>query len=178
MAVDFDYDQLFPGRFIKSGEFKGRECTLTISDIKLEDMEDRKGMKTKCIVSFAGKKKQLVLNKTNGECIKGMFGRKVADWIGKRVTFYPETVSAFGSQTLAIRVKGSPDIPADRQIQCKIGRDTVTVTMKRTGAPAANAKPAPNQAPPPRSSPPTDPMHDPAAEPPDDFDQTTGELSV
>lgn len=171
MAVDFDYDQLFPGRFIKAGEFKGRPNTLTISDIKLEDMEDRKGVKTKCIVSFAGKKKQLVLNKTNGECIKGMFGRKVADWIGKRVTFYPETVSAFGSKTLAIRVLGSPDIPADKEVICKIGRDSVTVTMKRTAVPGQQ-KPATNGA---ADSAAALPISHPDAEPPD-MDAATGEV--
>lgn len=143
MPVDYDYDQLFPGRFLKAGEFQGRDVTLKISDIKLEEMEDRKGMKTKCIVSFDGKKKQLVLNRTNGECLKGLFGRKVADWIGKRVTFYPATVEAFGAPTLAIRVRGSPDIAADTVITAKLGRQgDVKVTMKRTGLKNGNGKPA------------------------------------
>jgi hypothetical protein len=163
MAVDYDYDQLFPGRFLKSGEFKGKDVTLTISDVKLEEMEDkRKGTVVKCIVSFKETKKQLVLNKTNGECLKGMFGRKVAVWVGRRVCFYPETVRAFGSSKLAIRVRGSPDIAQDMSIVCQIGTDTVSATMRRTGQ-----KPPANQAKPP-PAPPANPMHDPDAEPPPD----------
>lgn len=136
---DYDYDQLFPGRFLKSGEFKDKDVTLTLADVKLEEMDDkRKGKVMKAILSFKETPKQLLMNKTNGECIKGMLGRKVADWIGKRITFYPKTVSAFGADKLAIRVRGSPDIPADKQIVCQIGTDSVTVTMKKTAAKGGN----------------------------------------
>lgn len=133
--VDYDYDQLFPGRFLKSGEFKGKDCTLTISDVRLEELENkRKGKHMAPVLSFKETKKQLVLNKTNGECVKGLFGRKVSEWVGKRVCFYPVDVNAFGTTKLAIRVRGSPDIAADKQIVCQIGTDSVTVTMKKTGS--------------------------------------------
>jgi hypothetical protein len=176
MAKDYDYDQRFPGRFLKSGEFQGRDATLTIRDIDLEEMEERKGVKTKCILSFRETKKQLVLNRTNGECLKGMFGRATRDWIGKRVTFYPATVEAFGAPTLAIRVRGSPDIARDLEVTCKVGRQgDVRVTMKRTGQKPANGKPAGAvQAP----QPPPDYAEagpDTVPEPPPDYDPMTGE---
>lgn len=135
MKHDYDYDQLYPGRFLKSGEFENKDVTLTITDVDLEELEDRKGKRDKAILTFAETKKQLVLNKTNGECLKGLFGRAVRAWIGKRVTFFPQTVEAFGAPTLAIRVRGSPDIAADMSIVCKVGRQgDVRVTMKKTGA--------------------------------------------
>lgn len=173
MTADYDYDQLFPGRFLKSGEFKGKDVTLTISDVKLEDMEDkRKGTVVKCIVSFKETKRQLVLNKTNGECLKGMFGRKVATWVGKKVTFYPENVRAFGASKLAIRVKGSPDIAADMNIVCQIGTDSVPAKMVKTGQ-KQNGQPAKTaQAPAPADL----PIGDAGAEPPPDMDATAGEV--
>lgn len=149
MPADYDYDQLFPGRFLKAGEFQGKEATLTIKGLDLEEMEDRKGVKTKCIVTFVETKKQLVLNKTNGECLKGLWGRKTSAWLGKRVTFFPATVEAFGAQTLAIRVRGSPDLDSDKSIVCRIGRQgEVQVTMKRTGKAAhkGNGKASPTPA--------------------------------
>ncbi len=47
-----------------------------------------------------------MLNRTNGECLKAMFGRDTGEWIGKRVTLYP---AEYQGET-AIRVKGSPDM--------------------------------------------------------------------
>lgn len=173
---DYDYDELFPGRFLKSGEFKGKPYTLTITNVELEEMEDRKGTKMKAILSFKETKKQIVMNRTNGECIKGMFGRKVSVWVGKKVTFYPDTVSAFGSKKLAIRVLGSPDLASDTKITVKIGRDPeFDLVMKKTGGQAKpNGKAPPKQVAAP--SLPTDEHGNPVqlAEPP--HDPETGEV--
>ena len=81
-----DYDQLYPGRFIKAGELRGKKVTLTIADVDLEDLVGDDGKeKAKAIVSFRETPKKLVTCKTNGICLKEMFGKKLADWIGKRV---------------------------------------------------------------------------------------------
>jgi hypothetical protein len=84
-----DYDQLFPGRFLKSGELNGKDVTLTIDSIKLEEMEDQKGKRMKPIIAFRERKKEWVLNRTNAECLKAMWGRDTNDWLGKRVTLWP-----------------------------------------------------------------------------------------
>lgn len=178
VAADYDYDQLFPGRFLKSGEFKGKDITLTISDVRLEELENkRKGKHMAPVLSFKETKKQLVLNKTNGECVKGLFGRKVAEWVNKRVTFYPVDVNAFGTKKLAIRVRGSPDLQSDRQIVCQIGTDSVTVTMKKTAAKANGRQQAapPPPPPPPAEEPPED-LILPGQETPPGMDAATGEI--
>lgn len=103
-----DYDELFPGRFLKSGEFKGRDVTLTITGVRLEELpQDKGGTKIRGILQFAQTKKELVLNRTNGECIKAMWGRDTDAWLGKRLTLYPAPYQ--GTET-CIRVKGSPDL--------------------------------------------------------------------
>lgn len=160
---NYDYDELFPNRFLKSGLFKGKQHTLTIVRIVLEEMEDKKGKRNKAIVSFQETPKQLVLNKTNGECLKGMFGRDVSKWVGKRVTFYPAMVEAFGEETQAIRVRGSPDITGDMEVACNLGQKQRTMKMTRTAtaAPKAAAPAAP-------AAPPQPPPVTASGEPPDD----------
>lgn len=131
-----DFDALFPGRFLKAGEFQGKAVTLTIAAVKVEDLEGDNGSKTKGIVSFAESKRQLVLNRTNGECIKAMFGRNTDDWIGKRVTLYPAPYEG----DIAIRVKGSPDIEKSFTVEIKLPRKRpYNVTLEKT----TKAKPAP-----------------------------------
>ena len=107
---DLSFDALFPSRFLKASLFQGKPVTLTISDVSIEGLEREDGTEREApIVSFQETKKQLVLNRTNGESIRAMFGDHINDWIGKRVTFFPERDTS-GFSDFCIRVKGSPDL--------------------------------------------------------------------
>lgn len=130
-----DYDQLFPGRFMKAGEFQGRDVTLTIDGIEIEELpQDKGGDKPRGILAFRETKKKLVLNRTNGECIKGMFGRNPQEWIGKKVTFYP----AEWNGEPAIRVKGSPELADAMDVEVKLPkRRPIMMKMLPTGKKAA-----------------------------------------
>jgi hypothetical protein len=114
-----DYDQLYPGRFIKAGELLGKKVTLTITDVDMEDLMGEDGKpKAKATVAFKETEKQLVMCKTNGLCLKGMFGKKLSDWIGKRVTLFPDT----WNNEPATRVWGSPDIAQDIEVEVSLPR--------------------------------------------------------
>ena len=108
------YDALFPGRFLKAGLLDGKEWTLTVKDVALDEFDGDKGTEIKAILVFVETKMQLMLNRTNAECMREMFGKKVREnWVGKRVTFMPDT-DRFGSDMVdCIRIAGSPDIRAD-----------------------------------------------------------------
>jgi hypothetical protein len=156
-----DYDLLFPGRFIKAAEFKGKDVLVTISSIDLEDLpQDKGGERVKGIISFAGKKKKLVLNRTNGECFKAMFGRDTGEWVGKRVVLYP----AVWNGDPCIRVRGSPDIAEDKTFELKLPKKRPQkVTMfntatKNGGAARTYQQPVQEEEPvePPDSAPETD----------------------
>lgn len=129
-----DYDQLYPGRFLKAGELLGKKVTLTIADVDLEDLVGEDGKpKAKAILSFRETPKMLVMCKTNGLCIREMFGKELANWIGKRVTIFPDTWNG----EPCIRIWGSPDIEADLDVQVTLPRRRpFTKTMHRTGAKA------------------------------------------
>ena len=113
------FDQLYPGRFLKAGELLGKKVTLTIRDTDLEELVGDDGKpKAKAVVSFRETDKQLVLCKTNGICLKEMFGVQLAEWVGKRVTIFPDVWNG----EPAIRVWGSPDLQADRDVQITLPR--------------------------------------------------------
>ena len=124
-----DFDELYPGRFVKAGELGGRNVTLTMQDVDIEELEGEDGKKMKAIVTFRETKKQLVACKTNGICLREMFGRKVQEWIGKRVTLKPDVWNG----EPCIRIAGSPDIAADMQVTIALPRrKPYQMTMTKT----------------------------------------------
>jgi hypothetical protein len=112
------FDDLYPGRFLKAGNFDGKKVTLKIRDYALEELEGDDGKKNKAIIYFEGTARQLVACKTNGLCIREMFGVNLPDWVGKRVTFFP---SEWNGEP-CIRVWGSPDIEKDFDVEVKLPR--------------------------------------------------------
>lgn len=117
-AKPVDWDELYPGRFIKAADLKGKNVTLTIASVDLEELEGDKGKQIKGVVGFEKTEKQLALNKTNGICLKEMFGKKVQSWVGKRVTLMP----AMWNGDDCIRIYGSPDLGEDREIVVQLPR--------------------------------------------------------
>lgn len=157
-----DYDELFPGRFLKAGLFRGKRHTLTIAAVEVEALPQDNGKdRDRGVISFRETPKQLVLNSTNGQCIRAMFGKTIANWIGKRVTLASEK-ARFGRETVdAVRVVGSPDIDHDIIATIALPRKKpVDRKLERT---------APNG----RSSKPRASQHEP---PPEAYDDTTGEV--
>jgi hypothetical protein len=114
------YDQLYPGRFIKAAELLGKKVTLTMIDVELEDLEGDDGKKTKCVITFKESPKKLVACKTNGLCIRDMFGKELANWMGKRITIFEDVWNG----EPCIRVWGSPDIAEELEV-------TVTLPRRR-----------------------------------------------
>ena len=111
-----DLDEMFPSRFIKAADLKGEPRTLTIESAAIEELEGDGGKKIKGIISFVGKKKKWVLNKTNALCLKAMWGRETNGWINHKVTLYPTT---FNDEP-CIRVKGSPELDKALEFELKL----------------------------------------------------------
>ncbi len=145
MAKPTNFDELYPGRFLKAGLLKGQKATVTISDVHLEELDGEKGIEQKAILSMAGKDKQLVLCKLNGLCVKAMFGPSISAWIGKRVTLWPtDTIAPMKKGEECIRIWGSPDIEKDITIPIQLPRrKAFNVTLHGPGASPA-APPSPN----------------------------------
>lgn len=119
--MGLSYDALFPGRFLKAGEFGGKAVTLTVKDVYMDALEDESGVeKSRPIMSFKETKRELALNKTNAQCFVAMWGQDSGDWLGHKVTLFPERdASGLSDSGLCIRVAGSPEMS-----------DPITATIK------------------------------------------------
>lgn len=138
-----DYDELYPGRFLKSGAFaEWEKKPLTIADVDTDELEGDKGKRTKGIIAFGEVAQGLPLNSTNGQCIKAMFGRTLRDWHGKRVALF---VSEWAGEP-CLRVWGSPDIEADIEVEVKLPRKRpIKMTMHAMGGKLKPVAAAPRQ---------------------------------
>ena len=138
-----NYDQLYPGRFLKAGILDGKKVSLTIASVKHEKLEGEKGEELKVVMSFAERQMQLVLCKTNAICIKAMFGHLVAGWIGKKVTLFEGKVEVAGPMKgqPCIRIWGSPEIADDQPVAVKLPkRKAFEMTMHRVEQRPAKAE--------------------------------------
>lgn len=97
---------MFPSDYIAAVECRGKDVTLTIQGVQIEQMQMQKGKKEpKPILTFKETKKKLALNKTNASSIAEMYGAEAEKWSGKRITIYP-TRTQFGRDTVdCIRVR-------------------------------------------------------------------------
>jgi hypothetical protein len=152
------WDEMFPGRFLKAGLFVPMfgtdKPTLTIKDYDLEALPDDDGNdKPAGILTFVETPMQFKLNKTNGDCLKAMFGKVLKAWVGKRITWCIERDrdpgGAKGAMCDAVRVLGSPDIDSDMSVTIKLPkRKPKERTLRKTGeakkAPQVTDKPAGN----------------------------------
>lgn len=146
MPKPTNFDELYPGRFLKAGLFKGSKPTLTIKDVDVEELEGQLGKKqSKGVISFVERPMELCLNKTNGLCLKAMFGKELQNWIGKRVTLF---ASQYDGEE-CIRVWGSPDIAEDSVVKIELSRKK-PFNMTMHAVKVAVAKKEPGAAPDPR----------------------------
>jgi hypothetical protein len=160
----YDFEELYPNRFLKGVQFKGRPVTLTIVGIEKEELGAEEQKKTKVILSFKETKLQLIANKLNCTAIMLMFGRNTKDWLHKRVTFHPLQGEWFGTQREAIRVLGSPDISKDMKASHQLGREVQRFHLKKV---VLGKKASAQSIPEPAPEPGTDN---------DEFDPVTGEV--
>lgn len=133
-----DYQLGFLGEYITAGELVGKTPTLTINKVTLEKVESLKGdedaggkMKDKIVIYFAESKsaRGWLLNRTNAEAIKELWGRETNDWLGHKITLFTQQVKVGKKMEPGIRVKGSPELTEPKQFELKLPRKRPIITM-------------------------------------------------
>jgi hypothetical protein len=124
------WDELFPGRFLKACDLKGKEVTITIKRVYQEKIDG----KWKLIFEFpeGQDKHEMACNRTNGEFAGAMFGKDPTKWVGHKITIRSEVVWAFGEKTNALRICGSPELSKEVVIDIDMGRSQIRGTMRPT----------------------------------------------
>lgn len=103
----------FPSKYLSVDDLKGKATVVTIESVELETMGKGREASEKLIISFKGKSKSLVANKTNSKVIAKLHGDDTDDWIGKQIRLVPREVEFQGDMVWAIRVSlQSPGSPA------------------------------------------------------------------
>lgn len=93
----------FPSKWVASSDLAGKDVTLNIAGVTMEEVgRDRERLP---VVWFHGAQKGLVLNKTNGNTISGMYGDDTDNWTGRPITLYATEVEYAGQITLGIRIR-------------------------------------------------------------------------
>lgn len=102
-----DVNDLYPSKWLKAGDLKGQQPTVTIADVRLEDIGSDGDRKP--VVFFDGREKGVVLNKTNATNISQTYGGNTEGWRGKRVVLFTTWVDFNGKSVEAIRMRPAPN---------------------------------------------------------------------
>ena len=101
-----DYRTMYDSDYIASWDLDGDDHTLEIERVVAGEVQNKDGKEKKPIVYFKGRKKGLVLNKTNGKIIAAICGSPNTDqWNGKSITLFATTTTAFGDTVECVRVR-------------------------------------------------------------------------
>ena len=93
--------QVFSGEYLTAADLQGQEHAVVIAGVEMKKFDDG----NKLMISFQGRKKNLVANKTNSNRIAMMYGDDTDGWIGKEVLLYVDWVDYQGKTVEAIRIR-------------------------------------------------------------------------
>jgi hypothetical protein len=92
--------------YLVGEELAGKDVTLTIKSVTIEELQNAKGKETKPVAAFEGTDRKLVLNVTNLKSIaKALKTPYTEEWIGKQVTLTPVKGRFFGEDQIVVRIK-------------------------------------------------------------------------
>lgn len=94
--------EAFPSKYLKAADLAGRAHKLVIDGADYAELGDGTA---KPALTFIGKQKQLILNKTNGSLLAAAFGDDADKWRGKEIEIYPDKASMQGRIVDCIRVR-------------------------------------------------------------------------
>lgn len=101
--MGYSVNEAFPSKYLSAADLQGRPVDVVIDSATQEQMKD--GEHKLCIY-FRGKKKGMILNKTNARRIADMYGDHTDGWIGQPITLVVAEVEYQGDTVQALRVKG------------------------------------------------------------------------
>jgi len=112
-------DEVFPSKYLKSADLKGKPVVLTITAAPAETLKSPDGKEqTKTVLYFNGAKKSLPLNITNWDSVAEICGDDTDDWPGKKVELYPDKTPMRGEVVDCIRIRA----PSQRELPVAAGK--------------------------------------------------------
>lgn len=106
-----ELSSVFGGDSLKAADLQGNEPTVIIEKVEMKKFDNG----NKLVISFEGKKKALVCNKTNANRIAYAYGTNTDNWIGQELTLFTDLVDFQGKAVEAIRVRAKKPAPAQQR---------------------------------------------------------------
>jgi hypothetical protein len=99
-------EDLFPRKWL-SGEDLPHDTTATIQRVVMEELHNPATRKKerKPVAYFAGKRKALILNRTNWMTLAGLFGDESDEWSGRRIVLGADEVDSPQGRMRAPRIR-------------------------------------------------------------------------
>lgn len=96
--------ELYPSQWVRSRDLNGKAVTVTIQAVTVEEFRTPDGRThLAAVLAFVGKKKRLILNKTQCKALVAITGsERFADWVGCEVQLAPATAPN-GKPTIGVQ---------------------------------------------------------------------------
>lgn len=96
------WKRMFPDeKYLGAWDLEGHSGAVVVIDrVEVEELKSQRGTDHKPVAYFRGKKKGMVLNKTNCKTIATLYGQNADGWLGKAVEIFATTCSAAGGETV------------------------------------------------------------------------------
>lgn len=100
-------NEAFPSKYLRTGDLPNKEIVnVVIDNLQVEDlMGNGNPSDKKPVLSFQGKSKGLVLNKTNANIVSDQYGDETDAWKGKPVGLYATETEFRGKMVPCVRIK-------------------------------------------------------------------------
>ncbi len=107
-----ELSQVFDSATLKAADLQGAEPTVKIANVEMKKFDDG----NKLVITFDGKKKTLVCNKTNANRIAHAYGTDTDGWIGKEIQLFVDQVDFKGEIVDAIRIRTKKPAPVPQRV--------------------------------------------------------------
>lgn len=149
-----DVNTIFPSKYVKASDLKGREVTVAIATCSIEKVGDG----NKLVIYFQNAQKGMVCNRTNADRIANMYGPNTDLWTGREIVIFSELVPYQGRSVEGLRVKA----PMRRVVAQDALQDRVAQSHQ---APLETQQVQPRQSPTPQAQSHYPPPRQPALDP-------------
>jgi len=102
--------QMFPKRYAAGEDLQGKAVTLTIARVASEKMHPQPNAPEveRWVAYFKEAKKGVILSRTLAYQFAEILGSEdTDDWLGKRLTLYPQPMTVAGRHVIAIRARAA-----------------------------------------------------------------------
>lgn len=127
--------EAFPSNYLKSDDLQGRDVSVVIAGAALEKV----GSDTRLVLTFRGKSKSMICNKTNAGRIAYMYGDDTDNWVGQEIIITSEFVEYQGKTVKGLRVR-----PPQRQTVSVASGSITTAPQRMAEQPMNGDEPPPH----------------------------------